>query len=81
MRATGHTQQQIESALRLCAPMTHAKTDTRDWNHYAQRTAAYAFSAAGQRQGEDLKKYCEQWQRLESASVEHKRDEGRGRSR
>lgn len=81
MRATGHTRQQVESALLLCAPMTHPKTDTRDWNNYAQRTAAYAFGAAGQRQGEDLKKYWEQWQRLESGPVEHKRDYGRGRSR
>ena len=45
MRATGHTQQQVESALRLCAPMMHPNTETRGWSNYAQRTAVYAFGA------------------------------------
>jgi len=81
MRATGHTQQQVESALRLCAPMMHPKTEVRDWENYAQRTAAYAFGADGQRQGEELKKYWDQWQRLEARPEEPSRDHGRGRSR
>lgn len=81
MRATGHTQQQVESALRLCAPMMHPKTETRDWSNYAQRTAAYAFGAAGQRQGEELKKYWDQWQRLEARPEEPVQERGRGRSR
>jgi hypothetical protein len=38
---------------------------TDGWGDYAQRTARYAYSAAGDRQAEPLAKYRQQWERLE----------------
>ncbi|KAF1005713.1 MAG: hypothetical protein E5299_02225 [Burkholderia gladioli] len=40
MRVTGHDQAAIEGAIRQCAPATRQKDEGRDWNDYAQRTAA-----------------------------------------
>lgn len=65
MRVTGHSQVEIEGTLRQCAPATRQKDEGRDWNGYARRTAAYAFSAAGGRQAADLEKYRPQWEKLE----------------
>jgi hypothetical protein len=65
MRVTGHSQADIEAALRQCAPTLREKPEGRDWNDYAQRTARYAFGAAGDRQAADLGKYRQQWERLE----------------
>ena len=65
MRVTGHSQADIEAALRQSAPTLREKPEGRDWNDYAQRTARYAFGAAGDRQAADLVKYRQQWERLE----------------
>jgi hypothetical protein len=65
MRVTGHSQADIEAALRQSAPALREKPEGRDWNDYAQRTARYAFGAAGDRQAADLFKYRQQWERLE----------------
>lgn len=65
MRVTGHDQAAIEGAIRQCAPATREKDEGRDWNDYAQRTARYAYSAAGDRQAADLGKYRQQWEKLE----------------
>lgn len=65
MRVTGHDQAAIEGAIRQCAPATRQKDEGRDWNDYAQRTARYAYSAAGDRQTADLGKYRQQWEKLE----------------
>lgn len=65
MRVTGHQQADIEGAIRQCAPATRQKDEGRDWNDYAQRTARYAYSAAGDRQAADLGKYRQQWEKLE----------------
>ncbi len=65
MRVTGHGQADIEGAIRQCAPATRQKDEGRDWNDYAQRTARYAYSAAGERQAAELGKYRQQWERLE----------------
>jgi hypothetical protein len=65
MRVTGHDQAAIEGAIRECAPATRQKDEGRDWNDYAQRTARYAFGAAGDRQAEQLAKYRQQWEMLE----------------
>ncbi|WP_407027987.1 hypothetical protein [Klebsiella quasipneumoniae] len=54
MRVTGHDQAAIEGAIRQCAPATRQKDEGRDWNDYAQRTARYAYSAAGDRQPPSL---------------------------
>lgn len=65
MRVTGHSQADIEAALRQSAPTLRDKPEGRDWGDYAQRTARYAFGAAGDRQAADLAKYRQQWERLE----------------
>ncbi len=71
MRVTGHDQAAIEGAIRQCAPAIRPKKDEgRDWNDYAQRTARYAYSAAGDRQAADLGKYRQQWERLEGRDTQ-----------
>jgi hypothetical protein len=65
MRVTGHTQADIEGALRQCAPATRPKEEGRDWNDYAQRTARYAYGSVGDRQVAELSKYRQQWEKLE----------------
>ena len=65
MRVTGHDQADIEGAIRQCAPATRQKDEGRDWSDYAQRTARYAYSAAGERQAAELGKYRQQWEKLE----------------
>ena len=65
MRVTGHSQAEIEGALRQCAPSLREKPEGRDWNDYARRTARYAFGADGDRQAAVLGKYRQQWERLE----------------
>lgn len=65
MRVTGHDQSAIEGVIRQCAPATRQKDEGRDWNDYAQRPARYAYSAAGDRQAEQLKKSRQQWENLE----------------
>jgi acyl transferase domain-containing protein len=65
MRVTGHSQADIEAALRQSAPTLREKSEGRDWDDYAKRTARFAFGAAGDRQAAGLGKYRQQWERLE----------------
>ena len=65
MRVTGYDQSAIESAIRECAPTIREKAESRDWNDYAQRTARYAYSVAGDRQVAQVSKYRERWLKLE----------------
>jgi hypothetical protein len=69
MRVTGHDLSAITGALRQCAPAirkNHPKAEGRhNWDDYAQRTARYAYSPAGDLQAERLAKYRQQWERLE----------------
>lgn len=65
MRVTGHSQADIEAALRQLALALREKPEGRDWGDYAQRTARYAFGADGDRQAAGLGKYRQQWERLE----------------
>jgi hypothetical protein len=65
MRVTGYSQGDIEGALRQCAPATRSKDEGRNWNDYAQRTARYAYSAAGDQQASELGKYRGQWEKIE----------------
>jgi hypothetical protein len=73
MRVTGHSQADIEGALRQCAPAARHKDEGRDWNDYAKRTASYAFGAAGERQAADLGKYRMQWGKLEGREQSQER--------
>ena len=65
MRVTGHCQAAIETAIRQCASAIRQDGEDRNWDDYAQRTARYAYSAAGDRQAVELAKYRWQWERLE----------------
>lgn len=81
MRVTGHDQTAIEGAIRQCAPAIRQDAEARNWDDYAQRTARYAYSAAGDRQVGELAKYRGQWQTLEGrAPIEDAghEDEGLG---
>lgn len=75
MRVTGHDQAAIEGAIRQCAPATRQKDEGRDWNDYAQRTARYAYSAAGDRQAAELAKYRQKWEKLEGREPTRQRQQ------
>jgi len=77
MRVTGHDQAAIEGAIRQCAPATRERDEGRDWNDYAQRTARYAYSAAGERQAADLGKYRQQWERLEGREPKRQQEQAK----
>lgn len=79
MRVTGYSQSDIESAIRHCAPTTRQNVESHDWNDYAQRTARYAYSFAGERQAERLAKYQQDWARLEGRGRERQKEIERGR--
>ena len=71
MRVTGHSQSEIQAALRQAAA-SREQGPGRDWGNYAQRTARYAFSAAGDQQVAQGAKYRQQWERLEGREMEQK---------
>ena len=77
MRVTGHDQAAIEGAIRQCAPATRQKDEGRDWNDYAQRTARYAYSAAGDRQAAELGKYRQQWEKLEGREPKRQQEQAK----
>jgi len=93
LRVTGHSQTAIEEALQKSSPGIRQQPENRDWQDYAQRTARYAFSAAGDRQAAGLEQYRQQWQQLEGRESQPKqqrkpskverieRDRDRGMSR
>jgi RepB DNA-primase from phage plasmid/Relaxase/Mobilisation nuclease domain/Large polyvalent protein-associated domain 7 len=77
MRVTGHSQAEIAGAVRQCAPGIRPEGEARNWDDYAQRTARYAYSAAGDRQVAALDKYNGQWMALEGRMAR----QGLGRER
>ena len=66
---TGHQEPEIASALRQGAPTIRETPEGRHWEDYAQRTARYAFSPAGDRQAAILEKYRDHWLRLEGREL------------
>jgi len=73
----GHDQAAIEGAIRQCAPAIRQKDEGRDWNDYAQRTARYAYSAAGDRQAAELGKYRQQWEKLEGREPQRQQEQAK----
>lgn len=71
LRVTGHAQQAIEDAVRLCAPVIRQKPQARDWPAYAQRAARFAFSAAGDLQAAVLEEHRQELEMLEGRNEEH----------
>jgi hypothetical protein len=80
MRVTGHDQAAIEGAIRQCAPAIRQNDEGRDWSDYAQRTARYAYSAAGDRQAEQLAKYWQQWEKLEGREPQRQQEQTKART-
>ena len=67
LRATGHSQQTVAEAVRQRAPTIREKNEGRNWQRYAERTAAYAFSVAGDVALAKNERYLEHWQKIERA--------------
>ncbi|MDA8381748.1 MAG: relaxase/mobilization nuclease domain-containing protein [Betaproteobacteria bacterium] len=67
MRMTGHSREEVEATIRQCA--AERQSEGRDWDRYAQRTTAYAFGAAGNKQTERLARYTTLWRRMEGCEV------------
>jgi RepB DNA-primase from phage plasmid len=65
LRVTGHSQQSIEEAICVCAPLMRPSKDARNWQDYAQRTARYPFSNYGEIQVRALDKYRASWKFIE----------------
>ena len=65
LRSNGHTQPEVEETIRACAPAIRERRAGRNWQRYAERTAAYAFGYAGDRDMERNTRYRELWRRVE----------------
>ena len=65
LRATGHSQQAVVEAVRQCGPTIREKPEGRNWQLYAERTAAYAFGAAGDAALAKNERYLEHWRKIE----------------
>ena len=65
LRSNGHTQEEVEDAIRACAPAIRERRAGRNWQRYAERTVAYAFGYAGDRDMERHSWYRKLWGRIE----------------
>ena len=65
LRATGHGQQAVVEAVRQCGPTIREKPEGRNWQLYAERTAAYAFGTAGDAALAKNERYLEHWRKIE----------------
>lgn len=64
MRVTGHSQADIEGAIRRCGPAIQGNAG-RNWEDYAKRTGEFAFGAAGLRQAANVEKDRERLMKIE----------------
>ena len=65
LRANGYSQEEVEATIRTCAPSTRERRAQRNWVRYAERTTAYAFGYAGDKDMDRNKQYQELWRRIE----------------
>lgn len=66
MRANGHSEGEVIEVIRECAPaIREGAAKRRNWEKYAERTAAYAFGFAGDRDLLRNERYREFWKKLE----------------
>ena len=65
MRANGHSREVVEETIRACAPTIRDAQGGRNWQRYAERTAAYAFGPAGDRDLMRNERYRELWRKVE----------------
>ena len=81
MRSTGHSQAAVAEAVRQCAPtIRESPEQRRDWQRYAERTAAYAFGVAGDVTLAKNERYQEHWRKVEMGE-EQRREQPRQRMR
>jgi len=79
LRVTGHSQAEIEDAIRPCAPGIRGPHDqAHRWDDYARQTVGYAFGYQGSRQVEQLEKYKGEWEKLEKGGQQLEADTGAG---
>ena len=71
LRGTGHSKNDIESAIKQCAPIIRLdeKQQGHHWNDYAKRTANYAFGSKADADIEKLAKYAQAWSELEGSEM------------
>lgn len=65
MRANGHSRESVETVIRACAPTIRETPVGRNWQRYAERTAAYAFGPAGDRDLIRNARYQALWRTVE----------------
>jgi hypothetical protein len=65
MRVSGFSREDVAEAVRQCAPEARGG-ENRDWQRYAERTAAYAFGMAGDVELAKNLELPQQWQRIEA---------------
>ena len=65
LRATGHSPQDVASALCECAPTIRQHPEGRDWQCYAERTVNYAFTIGGEMAIHQNKQAIRAWYALE----------------
>lgn len=72
MRANGHSEGEVIEAIRDCAPaIREGSAKRRDWEKYAERTAAYAFGFAGDRDLMRNEKYRSLWLKIENGVMKN----------
>ena len=71
LRATGHSKNDIELAIKQCAPSIRldVKQLGHYWSEYAKRTANYAFGSKADADIEKLAKYVQGWSELEGSAI------------
>ena len=72
LRGTGHDQKAVAAAILQCAPTIRedrSKRETRNWQRYAERTAAYAFGVAGDLALAKNERLLEHWRKVEGTDV------------
>ena len=77
LRASGHSQEVVADTILQCAPTIRQngpKRETRNWQRYAERTAAYAFGVAGDVALARNEKYFEHWCKIEGAEPEKRQE-------
>ena len=65
LRSNGHSQEEVEETIRAFAPAIRERQTGRNWQRYAERTTAYAFGYAGDRDMEQNPRLRDAWPRVE----------------
>ncbi|MBD5648150.1 MAG: relaxase/mobilization nuclease domain-containing protein [Desulfovibrio sp.] len=69
LRANGHSQEEVKETIRACAPAIRESRKGRNWERYAERTAAYAFGYAGDRDMKRNTRHRGRWRQVEGWAI------------